>query len=331
MFWRLMLPTELRERAGMTIGAQQANVPSTQTRVVVFVHVHYLEIWQEITQALADRMDVDFWLVVTSSLTAELPAPNTPRLRSMIKLLVENRGRDILPFLTALEKAGDFDIGIKLHTKKSPQRSDGGAWRVELLDKLLPRQGVGAFLENLSADRRIGFVAPDGFSLSVAPWIFVNRPPMDRAMAALGHVLQESDFENAFFAAGSMFWFRRAALAELATPVIRSLFEREDGQLDGTIAHGMERLFPVEAKRQNFVSTAMSCVDVDSPRLSHAEIVAAARAAADRPNIYFPAPGVSAGAPSVVPEPVVPAIGFNQHLRRLCPSWLRALIRHLRR
>src|SRR4249920_82219 len=100
------------------------DVPTTaKTPVTVFVHVHYPDIWRNMSSLLAERLTLPFHLVLTSSRRQdEIVLPRTPALLSARLLTAENRGRDILPFLQAMRETNDFDIGLKLHTKKSPQR-----------------------------------------------------------------------------------------------------------------------------------------------------------------------------------------------------------------
>ena len=101
----------------------QAKPPSIKD-IAVFVHVHYLDVWAELSRLIAERINVPFRLIVTTSLQdAVLAKPDTIQMTSMEVIAVENRGRDILPFIRALAQNRDFDIGLKLHTKKSPQRS----------------------------------------------------------------------------------------------------------------------------------------------------------------------------------------------------------------
>src|SRR6185437_11945719 len=116
------------------------DLPTTmKAPIVVLAHAHYPDIWREISMLLAERLALPFHLVLTSSHPQEeFVLPHTPALLSTRFLPVENRGRDILPFLRAMAETEDFEIGLKLHTKKSPQREDGAGWRAELLESLLP-------------------------------------------------------------------------------------------------------------------------------------------------------------------------------------------------
>jgi lipopolysaccharide biosynthesis protein len=274
------------------------DVPATAgTPVTVFAHAHYPDIWRDMSSVLSNRLTVPFRLFVTSALPRDaIVMPRSPHLCAARFLQVENRGRDILPFLRAMAIAEPFDIGLKLHTKRSPQREDGPQWRAALLASLIPPDGsVDRIVGRMRADHRIGVVAPADFCLSVRPWVLNNEPNMRRIMSALGaDMTEEGVLEDAFFAAGSMFWFRRAALAALAGPELSALFEPERGQLDGTTAHAMERLFPVEARRQGYVSLAVPALLASRPDMPIDELRRLARCHADAPTRYFPGPNIPA-------------------------------------
>ncbi len=260
--------------------------------VAIFVHVHYPDIWREMGAVIAARFDCPFHLVLTHSAPADdIAVPDTPHLVSVTKLATENRGRDIRPFLAAVAGMPAFDIGLKLHTKKSPQRPDGAGWRSAILDSLVPPAGTAGVAARLRADPRIGLVAPDLFCFSVDPWILLNAPGMIRVMTARGLDLNEADLDDAYFAAGSMFWFRRTAVASLAEPRVLDLFEPERGQLDGTVAHATERLFPVEAHRLGLLSLAMPALMESDPQDTLDQMKGLARRHADILSRYFPNPG----------------------------------------
>ena len=139
----------------------------TNSPVAVFVHAHYPEVWAEIRGLIEERIQFPFNLILTTSTDAELAPPRSGFLGRMEVHRVENRGRDILPFLTALDRTKlDFDVAIKLHTKRSPHRVDGALWRQMLINDLLPPGGCKDFVSLFQEDPNIGLISP------AAHWAF---------------------------------------------------------------------------------------------------------------------------------------------------------------
>lgn len=234
--------------------APAAEAGGQKPDIVVFVHVHYPDVWADLARLLVERMPVAFRLVITSSLPpADIVLPETPLLSGVGIIAAENRGRDIRPFLAAFAETRGYSLALKLHTKRSDHRLDGTAWRDDLVGSLLPsREGVSRLLAAFEADAGIGLAAPDGALLPLEPWILRNMKGMRRAAAALGMPFDQAEIDLASFIAGSMFWFRPAALGGMGTPALQDLFEPERGQVDGTIAHALERLIGLNALQKGF-------------------------------------------------------------------------------
>lgn len=219
--------------------------------LVIFVHVHYPEIWREVADHIAQTIDVPFRLIATFSLsdTADIVRPRTPLLKEMQIIQTENRGRDIRPFLVALSYAGPFCVGLKLHTKKSTHRLEGEEWRRAIISSLLAgRDETTALIAQMEKDKRLGLVGPQYSMLSIEPWMGDNS----RQFKSIAHRLELAPDQMVTqcprFIAGSMFWFTRAALISLVDTELDDLFEPESGQTDGTAAHAFERLFaPIAA------------------------------------------------------------------------------------
>lgn len=227
---------------------------------VVFVHVHYADVWADMAREIAAAFDRPFGLVITCRKDdIELAAVESPHLAFTRRLRTENRGRDVLPFLHALRAMeGAFEIGLKLHTKRSKHRADGEDWRRYMMDSLLAgKGGTPDALFLMEREAELGLVAPFAHLLPLEGRIALNKGAMRRVAERMAMPLDFEALARKRFAAGSMFWFRRAALAPFASATLDDLFAREKGQLDGTAAHAAERLFALVTERSGYwVTTA---------------------------------------------------------------------------
>ena len=156
-----------------------------------------------------------------------------------------NRGRDVAPFCRLLEAGLTecYAVVGKVHTKRSAHRPDGGDWFRNSLDGLLAPESFATAHACLTGSGSTGLVAPPG-RLGGDPGRAANRAHMAVMIARSG--LGEAALEDYTFPHGTMFWARSAALGPLADLDLRTdNFEAEAGQLDGTLAHAVERMIGV--------------------------------------------------------------------------------------
>lgn len=193
--------------------------------------------------------------ITTTQSAAEIQRPETGYLEAFEVREVENRGRDILPFLSNLNDCTHpFEIGLKLHAKKSPHRADGRAWGMAMVRALAGEASrTDDIARAMRSNPHIGLVAPDGLLLPLVYRLGANAKLMQKIAAALEFDLSKSSIRGGWMAAGSMFWFRRDAIDGLLTTKTHNLFDAESGQLDGTTAHAFERLFALTAVRRGFI------------------------------------------------------------------------------
>lgn len=182
-------------------------------------------------------------------------------------LSLENRGRDILPFLLSLKQVRSNELILKVHTKKSSHRGDGDVWRNELINKLLEPTATREIFEAFRKDYRLGMIVPDGHVLSVDEFMGHNRMQYDalcnRLMPKQSHVL------HPIFAGGAMFFARKQALEPLLQLAHDpAAFEPEQGQLDGTLAHAVERILGVTVQALDY--RISSTEDLINPAVSRA-------------------------------------------------------------
>lgn len=174
----------------------------------------------------------------------------------------ENRGRDIAPFLAIAAQLLDEgeELFLKLHTKRSPHRPDGNMWRRRIVDRLLPVRGGNIFINLFKNNPEVGLAVPVEELVPLEAFWGANETTTRSLSSRLG--LAIGDPSQTHFPSGSMFWGRVEALRPLFDlPDLSHEFEAESGQLDGTVAHAVERLFVVCARSQG-----MTVVTLPLPR-----------------------------------------------------------------
>ncbi|TRM54257.1 hypothetical protein YH64_003705 [Achromobacter sp. LC458] len=173
----------------------------------------------------------------------------------------ENRGRDIAPKLVGFRDVYDrYDLALSLHTKKSPHAGAAlETWREYLYEHLLGSPEIVKSIFDLLARDRVGMVFPQHFFFlrDILGWganFATCRSLLERMNIAIDeNVMLECP-------SGSMFWCRTDALAKLLDQNLQfSDFDDEAGQIDGTLAHAIERafLYAVEANGYTWAKVAL--------------------------------------------------------------------------
>ncbi len=230
----------------------QTEITDSQSRFrrasdgAVIIHLFYGDLLDEILPYLENTKKMDLFV----SLGPNVSIDNIRHLRKTFPNCYidayPNRGRDLLPFINLLEVVKNYGYvyGCKLHTKKSPQRNDGNQLRRDLFESLIgTKKRVQKFMQMFEDDYELGLAAPPKLFLDLSEpnRNVLNRSWLDRLLSKL----EREDLIGTYswqFVAGAMFWFRVDAfswLLSLGLPA--DDFEYELGQVDGTLAHALER------------------------------------------------------------------------------------------
>jgi lipopolysaccharide biosynthesis protein len=224
-------------------------------RVAVVLHVFYRDLLPELLERLR-RIPIGFDLWITNATGRAIDLPNDlGRMRSARVLDVENHGRDILP-LVGLVNAGYLDpylVILKVHTKRSGWRAghetltgSGDRWRLDLLDAVLgDDDAIATILSAFSEQPNLGLVTADGSVLGPEFW-GDNEANVANLLRRIELKLKA---ERLRFAAGSIYWARGFVLQGLrALNLGAEDFEPEQGQVNATTAHAVERIVGVLAQ-----------------------------------------------------------------------------------
>ena len=228
--------------------------PAADDRPCAVLHVWYPELLDELVAALR-ASGLDWRLIVTTATEREAAVrERIARLGVDAEVEVfENRGRDILPFLHVANRLLDEGVTtvLKLHGKRSTHRQDGEIWRRELLDKLLAPERAARIATAFRDDARLGLVHAEGHLQPLDYYWGANQDNVDYLARRLG--VPAPDVGRDSFIAGSMLWLRPAALRPLLDAHLSvEEFEPEAGQLDGTLAHAVERVLTLAAGAGGF-------------------------------------------------------------------------------
>ena len=227
---------------------------------VIVMHLYYEDLIEAIFPTWIAPLAGQADLIVT--VRPDITAVSLLRIKALfgnvLFIRTANQGRDIRPFLEAFQTVNHlgYEFLCKLHSKKSPHRQDGAHWRDELFSSLVRSPDhVNTVLGKFNANPQLGLLVPFGCmtDLSEGPINIDNRVWLNVLFRRMGveHLI---DTYDTHFPAGSMYWARVSALRLLVNPAVFNLdeFELEAGQLDGTLAHAVERVMGLVTHQSGF-------------------------------------------------------------------------------
>jgi len=181
--------------------------------------------------------------------------------RRIIKL-VPNRGRDVAPLLVGFnEEQKDYDLVCHIHTKKSVHFDWGIKWSEYLTENLISSSAIKNIVQEFENDKNLGIVYPPIYKGIYNFWNNNNLNQMGvrglievcSSLLSKMNIDKKVDRYSLYYSVGNMFWYRPDALKPLFNMGLKySDFPEEPIQVDGTIAHAIERLHSIVADSRGF-------------------------------------------------------------------------------
>lgn len=266
-----VLNNTARILARYTKKSQRFDKIAPHGRLAVVVHLFYEEVWEDIVRRLR-LIEEPFDVFVTlPARHSDIDLQTGIKGTQVFKRIVPNRGRDVLPFISVLREVADggYEYLLKIHTKKSQHRTDGGAWFDELLGGLMPDAAAMQNIIKTLARVDTSLVGPAGHIVSLKRHMGSNEPILrhllERSYGAehAGQLLNQRSILP--YVGGTMFWARVDALKPLLDlELMPDDFQSEHKQIDGTLAHAIERYIGVIAQqdgRQFYTVTRTGGID----------------------------------------------------------------------
>nr|AAX19610.2 WxocB [Xanthomonas oryzae pv. oryzicola]AAX19612.2 WxocB [Xanthomonas oryzae pv. oryzicola] len=239
------------ERYG--VGAIDAE--SLSSRFAIVLHLFHIDLIDAICAYMRNVIvDYDVFVSVKSISDRRMAVRYFQEHKIRASVFIHpNIGRDVGPFISLLNTGllDRYDAVCKIHSKKSVYHDGGGQWRDDLMKALLGSSfDVLRVLRAFDDHPACGIVGPESAYLSNARFWGGNEERLRVLAAETG--IEEKRIRLGFFA-GTMFWFRPAALSALrARSIGLSEFDPEAGQRDATLAHVIERLFVLWVEQAGF-------------------------------------------------------------------------------
>lgn len=219
--------------------------------IAVILHLYFPELWDDIN-AYLKNLEGKFDLYVSIPFQTEESIVTSIKASHPTARVIrfENRGRDVAPFIELYSAIVPlYEFICKIHSKRSTRMSHGNKWRQELYEELLGSiSRVKDILSAFERNSKIGMIGPAGHSISIRSASITGFRAYQNILTHLAERVgvNRIDQLDYHFFSGTMFWFRSEALKPiLDLNITQGDFEPENGAVDGTLAHALERFFPV--------------------------------------------------------------------------------------
>lgn len=263
--------TNVFDHTGYTNPDNYIKAPSvlSDNSFKIGIHCHLYNIWfyQELIRYLHDFPE-KFDLILTicdpqketllRNVITEKVLPNMVNLKIISG---PNRGRDIAPWLILTKKyQGNYDLFCHIHAKASSYTDVGNQWRHYLLDNLIAKDAAINIINIFNLNKQVGLVFPSFFEPIKQGCINgnIDLKGVDGEDMIIDDLLSRMSIPrlkrfDIFHSAGTMLWYRPAALKPLFDLNLRfEDFPPEPIGVGGTIAHAIERLPAIVCKSQGF-------------------------------------------------------------------------------
>jgi len=231
-----------------------------RSKIAIQVHLFYDDLIQDIinkTNNIPVKFDLYISIIspdIYNNLTNYIK--RFSRANNFEILIVENKGRDILPFLKQIKtKFRQYKYLCHIHTKKSQTAPEIGLlWRNYLFNNLLGDSVIiSDILHDFENNKKLGFIFPETFYQIIKPFYILSQGTKNWMDFLATKLFINCKIDGKLdFPAGNMFWAKIGAIFQIFIYDLTESFPNEDNQIDNTIMHGIERIWLYLVKYNRF-------------------------------------------------------------------------------
>lgn len=221
-----------------SIAAGEIGVSRLPETMLVHIHAFYVDVLAEILAYFAKDARQGRFLITTTTAASREEIQELVETLGFARcevMLIENRGRDIGPFLDhAIDYSGLGDILCHVHTKKTPYFGEEFAlkWRKSLYGALLTQSAIDAF-----DDPQLGLLFPE----NPHAWGWgKNRAICEKIACHFGAALSAHPGPMPI---GNMFYVHTDVARAMRDACKNFEWPKEPVPYDGTVLHAIERMW----------------------------------------------------------------------------------------
>ena len=230
--------------------------------ILIQAHIFYTELLQEILNK-TNNIPIPFDLFITTDneekkVYIENYLKNLSKSNKFEILITQNKGRDVIPCLIQLK-----DILMKykyfchIHTKKhGPNKKLGKYWQNYLYENLLGNEYIiNRILSDFENHNKLGIIFPEPFFFNIKKAYLHNYQNYYYLHKIFDILFPDRDIwagNIITFPVGNMFWARTKAVYQIFNNKIIQLAPEENGAVDNTIIHAIERIWIYLVKLNGF-------------------------------------------------------------------------------
>ena len=234
----------------------------------IHYHLYNTYLYQELLSYLSEfPTKFDLFITISDPLLEQtihniFSSLKKNNLNQLEIITVPNRGRDIAPWLIALNgKQENYDLFCHVQGKVSPHFDWGNDWRIYVLDNLIGQKAFTSILNFFKSNNNLGCVFPVTYQ-PLKDLCVINNIKQDgeydeisiiRKLCSRMNINKYFTRIDLFFSECSMYWYRPKAFKQLFDLKLDWYeFPKEPISVGGTLAHAIERLPAFIAKYNGY-------------------------------------------------------------------------------
>ena len=231
------------------------------SKIAIQAHVYYENLISEIAQK-TNNIPVKYDLFISTDTKLKRDyinhyILNKSKANKIEIKIFDNKGRDVLPLLNQLKsQIRKYKYICHIHTKKSNHINFGEEWRNYLFNNLLGNDKIiSEILTEFESNTNLGIIFPEIYYKVFIAYgkniLGANLKYMNNLITTVRPYLQIS-IKNLDFPMGNMFWAKVKSIYQIFHLSLNADIPYENKQIDGTIMHGIERIWIYLVKFNGF-------------------------------------------------------------------------------